>query len=137
MFHEPLILKGPPFFSQFGLSITTLGNLNGDRNGYRGRIRICAKKKDLAAVHKILKTFSPADILVKAKNYILLAKSNFNFALPENGQNGVFQQSFVIYSKTIKFRHCDRSSVRERRRGHRLRLPWRPSRSVPVEASTG
>ncbi|CAI4226617.1 unnamed protein product [Auanema sp. JU1783] len=35
VFHPPVVLKGPPHFSQFGLAITKLGNLDGDKNGYQ------------------------------------------------------------------------------------------------------
>ncbi|XGW15891.1 hypothetical protein V3C99_001385 [Haemonchus contortus] len=34
VFHSPVTLKAPGFFSQFGLSITKLGNLDGDKRGY-------------------------------------------------------------------------------------------------------
>ncbi|VDP15882.1 unnamed protein product [Heligmosomoides polygyrus] len=34
VFHTPITLKGPGFFSQFGLSISKLGNLDGDKSGY-------------------------------------------------------------------------------------------------------
>ncbi|KAK6014762.1 FG-GAP repeat protein [Ostertagia ostertagi] len=34
VFHPPITLKAPGFFSQFGLSITKLGNLDGDKRGY-------------------------------------------------------------------------------------------------------
>ncbi|VDL77756.1 unnamed protein product [Nippostrongylus brasiliensis] len=34
IFHPPVILKAPGFFSQFGLSITKLNNIDGDRHGY-------------------------------------------------------------------------------------------------------
>ncbi|KJH47849.1 FG-GAP repeat protein [Dictyocaulus viviparus] len=34
VFHTPLILKAPGLFSQFGLSITSIGNMDGDKNGF-------------------------------------------------------------------------------------------------------
>lgn len=34
VFHSPLVLKAPGFFSQFGLSISSLGNIDGDKNGF-------------------------------------------------------------------------------------------------------
>lgn len=33
VFHPPKVIKNPDFYSQFGLSITKLGNLDGDKNG--------------------------------------------------------------------------------------------------------
>lgn len=33
VFHAPVVLKNPGFFSQFGLSLTKLGNVDGDRDG--------------------------------------------------------------------------------------------------------
>ncbi|EGT33551.1 CBN-INA-1 protein [Caenorhabditis brenneri] len=33
VFHPPKVIKSPDFYSQFGLSITKLGNVDGDKNG--------------------------------------------------------------------------------------------------------
>ncbi|CAO4370677.1 unnamed protein product [Caenorhabditis nigoni] len=33
VFHPPKVIKNPDFYSQFGLSITKLGNVDGDKNG--------------------------------------------------------------------------------------------------------
>uniref|UniRef100_A0A8R1DJP9 Integrin_alpha2 domain-containing protein n=1 Tax=Caenorhabditis japonica TaxID=281687 RepID=A0A8R1DJP9_CAEJA len=33
VFHPPKVIKNPDFYSQFGLSITKLGNIDGDKNG--------------------------------------------------------------------------------------------------------
>ncbi|VDK83720.1 unnamed protein product [Cylicostephanus goldi] len=36
VFHSPIILKGPEPFSQFGLAISKLGNVDGDKDGFNG-----------------------------------------------------------------------------------------------------
>ncbi|PAV81558.1 hypothetical protein WR25_08553 [Diploscapter pachys] len=35
VFFEPIVLKNPGYYSQFGLSITSLGNVDGDNNNYQ------------------------------------------------------------------------------------------------------